>query len=42
MSEWLPIDIYEPEIDDYETSPIMKEVTRAGSSSVLFSIDIIR
>jgi glycine betaine/proline transport system permease protein len=42
MFEWLPIDIYDPEIDDYEASPLLKEVTRAVSSSLLFCIEILR
>jgi glycine betaine/proline transport system permease protein len=29
LFEWLPIDIYDPEIDEYEKSPLLKEVTRA-------------
>lgn len=42
MFEWFPIDIYDPEIDDYEASPILKEVTRAFSTGVLFGIDLVR
>ena len=42
MFEWLPINIYDPEIDDYEASPLLKEVTRAFSSSLLFCIQFLR
>ena len=42
MFEWLPIDIYDPEIEDYEASPLLKELTRAFSSSLLFCIEILR
>ncbi len=42
MFQWLPIDIYDPEIDDYEASPLLKEVTRAFSFIILFLIDILR
>jgi glycine betaine/proline transport system permease protein len=42
MFQWLPIEIYDPEIDDYEASPLLKEVTRAFSTSLLFSIDVLR
>jgi glycine betaine/proline transport system permease protein len=42
MFHWLPIDIYDPEIDDYEASPLLKEVTRAFSTSVLFGIEFLR
>ncbi len=42
LFEWFPIDIYDPEIDDYEASPLLKEVTRAFSTSLLFCIDLVR
>jgi glycine betaine/proline transport system permease protein len=42
MFDWLPIDIYDPEIDDYEASPLIKEVTRAFSTGVLFCINLLR
>lgn len=42
MFEWMPIDIYDPEIDDYEASPLLKELTRAVSAGLLFCIDILR
>lgn len=42
LFEWLPIDIYDPEIDDYEASPLLKEVTRGFSTGLLFCIDLLR
>lgn len=42
MYTWLPIDIYDPEIDDYEASPLLKEATRAFSTGILFCIDLLR
>ena len=42
LFEWLPIDIYDPEIDDYEKSPLLKEATRAFSTGILFCIEIVR
>lgn len=42
MFQWLPIDIYDPDIDDYEASPLLKEVTRALSAGLLFCIDFLR
>lgn len=42
MFEWLPINIYDPEIDEYEMSPVLKEVTRAFSTGLLFCIEIVR
>ncbi len=42
MSDWFPIDVYDPEIEDYEQKPLLKEVTRAVSNSILFLINLVR
>lgn len=42
LFQWLPIDIYDPDIEEYEKSPLLKEVTRAFSSAILFCIVLIR
>jgi len=42
MFKWLPIQIYDPEINDYETSALLKEVTRSISGFILFIINFIR
>lgn len=42
MFEWLPIEVYDPEIDDYEQKPLLKEVTRLASGFILFMIEFIR
>ncbi len=42
MFEWMPIDIYDPDIDDYEQSPLLKEITRGFSRTILFCIELIR
>ncbi len=42
MFQWLPIDIYDPDIEEYEKSPLLKEVTRSFSGALLFCIDLIR
>eukprot|EP01036_Dinobryon_divergens_P010573 gene10573-14165_t len=42
MYDWWPIDIYDPEIEEYEASPLIKEVTRAFSTAILFCIDLLR
>ena len=42
MFHWMPIDIYDPEIDDYEKSPLLKEVTRGFSTGLLFCIELVR
>jgi glycine betaine/proline transport system permease protein len=42
MFEWLPISTYNAEIEDYETSALMIEITRSISRGVLFGIELIR
>ena len=42
MYDWMLIEIYDPELDDYEESALVKEITRSFSRSVLFCIEIIR
>ena len=42
MFQWLPIDIYDPDIEEYEKSPLIKEITRAFSGAILFCIQLIR
>jgi len=42
MFEWMPIETYNVEIEDYEESALMMEITRSMSRSVLFCIEFIR
>ncbi len=42
MFEWLPIDIFDSEIDDHEASPLLKDVTRAISLGLLFCFNFLR
>ena len=42
LFEWMPIQVYDETIDDYETKPLFREITRAISSSLLFIIDAVR
>lgn len=42
MFEWMPIEVYDPSVDDYESKPLFREITRAISSYVLFIIVFIR
>ena len=42
MFEWMPIEVYDPTVDDYETKPLFREITRAISSYVLVIIVFIR
>ncbi len=42
MFEWIPIQTYNVEIEDYEESALMIEITRSMSRAVLFGIEFIR
>ncbi|MDE0810880.1 MAG: ABC transporter permease subunit, partial [Alphaproteobacteria bacterium] len=42
MYEWLPIDIYNTEIEEYEESALLKITTRSISGIILFCIEFIR
>ncbi len=42
MFEWMPIEVYDATIDDFELIPLFREITRAISSSVLVIIVFVR
>ena len=42
MFEWLPIQVYDPEIEEFEQKPLLKEITRSLSYSVNFLILFLR
>ena len=42
MYEWFPVDIYDPDIEEFEESALIFEVTRSISASILFAIELIR
>jgi glycine betaine/proline transport system permease protein len=42
MFEWMPIEVYDPAVDDYESKPLFREITRAISSYVLVIIVFVR
>ncbi len=42
MFEFLPIEVYDPELDDTETSTLLREVTRGFSAFILVLIEFIR
>ena len=42
MFEWWPIDVYDPDIEEFEEKPLVREVTRAVSGFILFMIEFIR
>ncbi|HUV22230.1 MAG TPA: ABC transporter permease subunit [Gammaproteobacteria bacterium] len=42
MFDWMPIAVYDPEIQEYEQKPLFREITRAVSSFFLFIIIFVR
>jgi len=42
MFEWFPIDVYDPDIEEYEEKPLFREITRAISNSFLLVITFVR
>ena len=42
MYEWFPVEIYDPEIEEFEDSALIFEITRGVSATLLFAIDFVR
>ena len=42
LQEWMPIQIYDAELDDYEEQALFRTITRAMSSAILFVITFVR
>mgnify|MGYP001404730889 CR=1 FL=1 len=42
LNDWMPIEIYDAEIDEFETRPLILQITRVISASMLFLIQAIR
>ncbi|MBC8269054.1 MAG: ABC transporter permease subunit [Rhodospirillaceae bacterium] len=42
MFDWMPIEKYNEEIEDFEETPLLKEITRSISGAILFCIQLIR
>ncbi len=42
LNDWMPIEIYDAEIDEYETRPLILQITRMISASMLFLIQAFR
>ncbi|MEQ8666741.1 MAG: ABC transporter permease subunit [Rhodospirillales bacterium] len=42
MFEWMPIEVYDPLIEEYEQKPLFREITRAISGAFLFIIGAVR
>ncbi|MCP4432160.1 MAG: ABC transporter permease subunit [Gammaproteobacteria bacterium] len=42
MFEWFPIDVWDPDIEEFEEKPLFREITRSISNSFLFVITFVR
>ncbi|MGE4576119.1 MAG: ABC transporter permease subunit, partial [Candidatus Pseudothioglobus sp.] len=42
MYEWFPVEIYDPDIEEFEDSALIYEITRGISATLLFAIELIR
>ena len=42
MFEWWPIDVYDPDIEEYEQKPLFGQITRGFSGAILFMIEFVR
>ncbi|MDE0308695.1 MAG: ABC transporter permease subunit [Acidiferrobacterales bacterium] len=42
MFDWMPVQVYDPVIEDYEEKPLFREFTRSVSSGFLFVINFLR
>ncbi len=42
MFDWWLIEVYDPEIEEYEEKPMMRQVTRSISGFILFLIEFVR
>ena len=42
MYEWFPIQIYDPDIEEFEDSALIFEISRGVSASLLFAINLVR
>ena len=42
MFEWWPIEVYDPDIEEYEQKPLFGQITRGFSGGILFMIELIR
>lgn len=42
MFDWWLVDVYDPDIEEYEQIPVMRQITRGVSGVVLFLIEVVR
>jgi len=41
MEDWWLIDVYDPDIKEYEQKPLMREITRSIADVILFMIQLV-
>ena len=42
MYDWFPVEVYDSDLEEYETSALIRELTRGLSAGVLFCIQFVR
>ena len=42
LYDWWLIDVWDPEIEEFEEKPLMNQVTRSASGAILFMIELVR
>jgi glycine betaine/proline transport system permease protein len=42
MNDWWLIDVWDPDIEDFEQKPMMNQFTRSASGLILFMIELVR
>ncbi len=42
MNDWWPIEVWDPDIEEFEQKPLLREITRSISGVVLFMIEFVR
>ncbi len=42
LNEWMPIEFYDADVEEYKTRPLVLQITRVISRSMLFCIEFIR
>lgn len=42
MFDWMPVQVYDPVIEDFEEKPLLREITGAVSAAILFVVNLVR
>ena len=42
MFEWWPVEVWDPDLEEFEQKPLVREFTRSISAVILFMIEFIR